>query len=675
MVHVLVLTTAVLAGFTTSCTGGRELSDVEPASAFASDTHSYPRDYTLSPLRNVSIALDATPLEGKDPERSLVAVGLASINRDWRPYVVLGVGELLGYIVRSITGFGSAIVIVAVWTVCQTCGLDSGPFQTLIFADSICSLATAAPLVYITKPWQFASWRLVVTLLSFQAIGATAGAYLVQHLEPHNLQFAIATSLLVVFILMVCPLAKLLKRFQDAQARRLGARQPLLPGNSPEGSGHGRSWAERLGLKRGTKDDSSKQDTKKQEDGLSTGHEQAAQQPPKRTKSAFADMRFSEDDWEVMRSRVRRLGRSGSPAPGSLMGSKAEEEETDDQGAPLLLSRRQSDSASSLRGAEGSHRARGGEAVNGGSPPSIQEEPAEGGAGDTDQVLPPGPARPMMSQQKSGSFRQREAERLRRFIAARQSSGGLGQDGAAPLDPVDPIRATEEADPVANLPSRAEPAEAHQHEQTGGVGPGEVIKGSLSAEVGPVLIGVVSHAGSPRPESPTRQGSVAHIGREALALQQETSVEQASSAEAQPLLERSASHKARHWTIATPKLIAAGALAGTSAGCLATLSGIGGPPLILMYELLAVPKQVVRATQTTMGCLSVKFFTYLLLGVGKWSNLPLYGMAIAISLVGLNIGNAISKRMDQRMFSNLLLAMMFVSTILLYCASYGLTGR
>ncbi len=74
----------------------------------------------------------------------------------------------------------------------------------------------------------------------------------------------------------------------------------------------------------------------------------------------------------------------------------------------------------------------------------------------------------MMSQQKSGSFRQREAERLRRFIAARQSSGGLGQDGAAPLDPVDPVRATKEADPVVELPSRAEqPAEAHQHEQVG----------------------------------------------------------------------------------------------------------------------------------------------------------------------------------------------------------------
>lgn len=63
--------------------------------------------------------------------------------------------------------------------------------------------------------------------------------------------------------------------------------------------------------------------------------------------------------------------------------------------------------------------------------------------------------------------------------------------------------------------------------QAGDMGAGEVIKGSLSAEIGPVLIGVLSHAGSPRPESPTRQGSVAHIGREALALQQETSVEQA----------------------------------------------------------------------------------------------------------------------------------------------------
>ena len=64
----------------------------------------------------------------------------------------------------------------------------------------------------------------------------------------------------------------------------------------------------------------------------------------------------------------------------------------------------------------------------------------------------------------------------------------------------------------------------------------EVIKGSLSAELGHVLIGVVSHAGSPQPQSPTRQGSVAHIGREALALQSQVSVQQASPSTALPLL-------------------------------------------------------------------------------------------------------------------------------------------
>ena len=48
--------------------------------------------------------------------------------------------------------------------------LGAGPFQSLIFADSICSLATAAPLVYITKPWHYASWKLVVTLLLFQVL-------------------------------------------------------------------------------------------------------------------------------------------------------------------------------------------------------------------------------------------------------------------------------------------------------------------------------------------------------------------------------------------------------------------------------------------------------------------------------------------------------------------------
>ncbi len=62
--------------------------------------------------------------------------------------------------------------------------------------------------------------------------------------------------------------------------------------------------------------------------------------------------RFSEDDWEVLRSRVRRLGRSGSPVTGPLAADKgfeaegqreAESAEQDvaheHQTAPMLLNR------------------------------------------------------------------------------------------------------------------------------------------------------------------------------------------------------------------------------------------------------------------------------------------------------------------------------------------------
>ena len=78
-------------------------------------------------------------------------------------------------------------------------------------------------------------------------------------------------------------------------------------------------------------------------------------------------------------------------------------------------------------------------------------------------------------------------------------------------------------------------------------------------------------------------------------------------AEAALLLERSASQKARQWTITTPLLLAAGALAGTSAGCLATLSGIGGPPSYSCMscwpsQRYSLSRIKPRTRQLYMGC-------------------------------------------------------------------------
>ncbi len=100
-----------------------------------------------------------------------------------------------------------------------------------------CAIATSLLVVLIsTVATQHMNLKFGSEVRQFlQAIGATVGAYLVQHLEPHNLQFAIATSLLVVFILMVTPLAKLLKRWKESRAPGQGIEEPLLPSSDTQG--------------------------------------------------------------------------------------------------------------------------------------------------------------------------------------------------------------------------------------------------------------------------------------------------------------------------------------------------------------------------------------------------------------------------------------------------------
>ena len=115
LLHHLVHALTVLALSHVLCTGGRELSDVGPGTESGTYIHSVVRNETLRLFEGVGNALSTFPLERKDvPERSVVAIGLASINRDWRPYVVLGVGEFFGYIVRSITG--TSILTVPAYT-------------------------------------------------------------------------------------------------------------------------------------------------------------------------------------------------------------------------------------------------------------------------------------------------------------------------------------------------------------------------------------------------------------------------------------------------------------------------------------------------------------------------------------------------------------------------------
>ncbi|KAK9828094.1 hypothetical protein WJX81_003675 [Elliptochloris bilobata] len=346
----------------------------------------------------------------------------------------MGVGEFLGNIVRGVTGFGSAVVLVSVWIIATTLGINAGPFVKVIFADSLAGLFNAVPLLLATKPWYYSSWRLVFTIIGFQALGAPIGAYLVIHLEPHKTQLCIAVALTVVFFLMAFKPAKLVKQWRAKHA----------PDKSSEDGG----------------------------------------------------------------------GRAADPL---LTPTSARQARTFGHGG-----------AATFVGADAAHCA-------------AVEDPST------------------------------KADELRQGADA-GGSAGAGEDSLARL---------------------------------------------ASAQ----------------------------------------------------------DRQARGWRVSTPLLIGVGATAATCSGCLSALAGIGGPPIILMYELLRVPQAVVRATSTTTNLVSIKFLTYLAMGAATWDDLPLYLVAITCSVTGLQAGAWLAGRLNREAFSRMLLGILLLSTCLLYASAFGLTGH
>ena len=88
------------------CTNGRVLSGVRTADD-GTTISSTSEDDTAISLEQDWYALHDGPL-GASAAANLSDVSTRllgiNVNKDWRPYAVLAVGELLGYIVRSITG-------------------------------------------------------------------------------------------------------------------------------------------------------------------------------------------------------------------------------------------------------------------------------------------------------------------------------------------------------------------------------------------------------------------------------------------------------------------------------------------------------------------------------------------------------------------------------------------
>ncbi|GAX77227.1 hypothetical protein CEUSTIGMA_g4673.t1 [Chlamydomonas eustigma] len=122
------------------------------------------------------------------------------------------------------------------------------------------------------------------------------------------------------------------------------------------------------------------------------------------------------------------------------------------------------------------------------------------------------------------------------------------------------------------------------------------------------------------------------------------------------------------------RLLGLGSLAGTVGGIMAGLTGMGGPPLMLLYRTMGTPKEIVRGTNAWLNVLQFRVFVYLLMGMIPSSFGAVYLISGLSQLVGLVLGNCMSKRISPKAFSHILVALMLVCMVLLFLAAFSV-GR
>ena len=117
-----------------------------------------------------------------------------------------------------------------------------------------------------------------------------------------------------------------------------------------------------------------------------------------------------------------------------------------------------------------------------------------------------------------------------------------------------------------------------------------------------------------------------------------------------------------------------GSVAGTLSGVMAGLTGIDGPPVILMFRLLNVPKDVARGTNAIINCILMHWLlcSFFYMGVLQQSDIPLFTAAGLVGLIGTFVGNRIAQGMDQQAFNRALSVLVVVCCGLMFASAFGL---
>lgn len=122
------------------------------------------------------------------------------------------------------------------------------------------------------------------------------------------------------------------------------------------------------------------------------------------------------------------------------------------------------------------------------------------------------------------------------------------------------------------------------------------------------------------------------------------------------------------------KLLCFGALAGFCAGVMGALTGMGGPPLLLLFEVLKIHKDEVRGIGAILNVLQVRIIVYATMGLFRGEEAWLYTIASVGSLLGLLVGIVLEKRVNQHVFSRILILLMLTCCLLMFASAAGLGG-
>ncbi|KAJ9526599.1 hypothetical protein QJQ45_017640 [Haematococcus lacustris] len=122
-------------------------------------------------------------------------------------------------------------------------------------------------------------------------------------------------------------------------------------------------------------------------------------------------------------------------------------------------------------------------------------------------------------------------------------------------------------------------------------------------------------------------------------------------------------------------LVGAACLAGITSGLMDGLTGMGGPPIMLLYTCLDTPKAVARAVGAVVNLTQIRLLAYWSLGMLHQEDMLMFGSASVLHLAACSLGALVLfQHLDQKRFGQLLFALMLTCCFLLFAAATGLTG-